>query len=975
MLEEFVAIATSVLLVACLVTPALAQETGSISGRVFDNSNTRPLRGASVTVVGTESDAESDVDGYFTVKVPPGTYEVRVVAPTYGTSVIQKVTVEVGRETDIRIGLTPQTDAGVEIIDVSADVTEASEATQLMKRKMAPTVSDNLGAEGIARTPDSDAAEVVTRLPSITITDGSFIVVRGLSDRYNAALMNKGRLPSTDPERRVVPLDLFPADFIESLTVVKSYSPDLPGDFAGGLVDLNLADPPAEPQASIGTSLGFNTASTFQDFNTYNGCGASDWFGYGTHCRDLPDSMTPDLMRQVETDGTDRQIQALVAALPQNWGIDTTTAPPNFGIDGNLGNTWGPFGINLAGTYGTKHKVHRNEIANTRPQTAILEENTYDRSTFESNLGAVATSKYQINNDHRLNLRLLFNHSAEDEVLNATEPSSDKETAPSRERFPVSSAKYTEDQLIFGQLSSQDRLGPFDADTRIAAGYTTRNQPDGKFLMYRASEGEAPLPLLLNNNVSDSTLRYFMELDETLIDAATDFSLPLRSIESLADWFPTGTFKLGGAYLARDRDFKARIFDSRKGVIPGNGTTLDPDVLLAPSQYSKSFQFREVTTKETQRFLARQDVAAGYLMADVPLYSEKLRLIGGARLEYSYIFIEGVLPGNCPPIEGCSGDGIIRRPINSLDLLPSGALVYSIADSMSLRGGVSQTVSRPEFRELNPALIPTAPGDRPFRGNPGLESSEIVNFDLRWDWFLSPLELVSISFFYKQIDLPIEQTFIAATNTPETSVNAEKADLWGFEFETRKNFNFLVPTLREWEPLRPYASAAGDIELSLNATFVESEAEGFRPPLLFDTSLAANDPRPLTQQAPFVINTALQYQHFRWGTFRLLYNTIGETIVAAGIISEGSGVLDDIKRQRRDQLDFVWLREWGLESGSRLKAKLTVENITNDQYIELQDYTVTQPTETGITTLESGTSTLNRYVEGVTFNVGLTYSF
>ncbi len=951
---------------------ARGEDTGAISGRILDSSNGRPLSGAGIVVVGMEDGLDqTDVDGRFgIVGVPPGTYQVRISAPLYTSTVIENVEVEAGKEAAVRATLTPRADSGVEVLEVSADVTESSEATQLLKRKMAPTVSDNLGAESIAKTPDSDAAEVVTRLPSVTITDGAFVVVRGLSDRYNAALMNGGRLPSPDPTRRVVPLDLFPADFIESLSVVKSYTPDLPGDFAGGLVDIRLTDPPIEPTGSIGLSLGFNTVSTFSSFDTYDGCGADDWFGFGTHCRNLPGDF-PDSLKQIQS--TDLQVRKLVGSLPTNWDIESRTAPPNFGIDGSLGDTWGPFGLNIAATYGTSHKLREDEtVASRKCEDCILDDFTYDRSTFETTLGAILTSKYEISKDHRINLRVLFNHTAEDEVLNSSEPGtseSNSNRSGGKDIF-ATSAIYTEDQLSFGQLSSQHRLGPVDIDTRVALGYTTRDQPDGKFTEYRLPDVDQPNqdPSLLILGSSDSTKRFFAELDETLVETAVDLTLPLRAVRYLGDWFPSGSVKAGALYMTRDRDFKMRIFQSDR--TPPVSLTLSPDEILAPVNYSRfGFQFNEVTTEEVRRFQAQQDIAAAYLMADIPIYTDRLRLIAGARLEYSYIFVNGRIPV-CPsevPIDGCSGQGEIRRPINTLDVMPAVSLVYSLTDRMNLRGAFSQTVSRPEFRELNFALIPTAPGERPFRGNPALVGTDITNVDVRWEWFLSPLEVVSLGAFYKDLQSPIELSVRGSATSPiETRVNTDKAYLWGLEFESRNSFSFMVPWVREWDPMRPYASVFSDIELNLNVTYVDSEARGFQPPPLAN-NIAANDPRPLTEQAPYVINATLQYQHYRWGTFRMLYNTIGETTVAAGTANEdGSNRLDDIKRQRRDQVDFVWLNDWDLEGGTNVKLKLSVENITNDQFIETQEFGRGSDT---------GTSILSEYLTGTTFNVGVTYSF
>ena len=245
--------------------PPTQQRQGTIRGTVLDASSGRPVIGAGAEVVEMKKAAtRTDLDGHFDIDVAPGTYRVRLSAALYEGKVLDHVRVAPGETTRLSASLTPKVDTSVEVIEVVADVTAATEATQLLKRKLAPTISETLGAESISKTPDSDAAEVVTRVPAVTIKDDKFLIVRGLNERYSSALLNDSRLPSTDPNRRIVPLDLFPADFIESLTVIKSYTPDLPGDFAGGLVNIRLAEPPRRFTYSIGMSTGFDTETTFR---------------------------------------------------------------------------------------------------------------------------------------------------------------------------------------------------------------------------------------------------------------------------------------------------------------------------------------------------------------------------------------------------------------------------------------------------------------------------------------------------------------------------------------------------------------------------------------------------------------------------------------------------------------------------------------------------------------------------------------
>jgi hypothetical protein len=964
--EDILAIVVSTILAIAVVSSAIAQETGTIAGRVLNAGNGRPVRGASAAVDGiVDARDTTDRDGYFSISgVPVGAHTVRVAATGYGASRVTDVEVRSGEETRINTALSPQSSEDVEVLEVTADVTEASEATQLLKRKMAPTVSDNLGSETISKTPDSDAAEVVTRVPAVTIKDGKFIVVRGLNERYSSALLNRSRLPSPDPNRRVIPLDLFPADFIESLSVIKSYTPNLPGDFAGGLVDIELAPPPGEFEGGLGVSTSFNTVTTFQDFDTYDGT-TLDWFTFGDGYRGIDIRSRPDF-------STTPRMQAFVGSIPNNWNIDTVTAPPNFGIDGHLGGPIGPVKTFLSFIYNTKHRVHRNEWISTyfrdtgstslRPVESFAPtaecrsagfDCGYDRSIFEANLGAVMTSELDVTKNHKLSLRGLFNRKSTDEVLDGTGFDFNEESIPLR----ATSQIYTADQLGYGQLQGRHNFEWIDVDWRAGAGLSTREQPDAKFVVRELQELDDGSSAFLLDNNNNSLVRVFGSLDEVLQDYALDFSIPFTSDVAAVGWLDglPGIVQLGVAYTNRDRDFRQVRLDSGDSLsrLSASQRAADAESLLRPENYQlgSGLEMKNATKADDSRFLASHEIAGGYGMLDLSLVPDRLRFIGGSRVEYSYIHASGAT----------IFDGPFVRIINDLEPLPAANLIWNATDSMNVRGAYSRTVSRPELRELTPAIFPSAPGERPFQGNPNLESTGIDNYDLRWEWFFSPLELASLSVFYKEIESPIEITVIpAASSIRDSVVNTEGATAWGFEGELRKDFNFLVPLLREYGALRRIAPIFADIQLTTNLSWVESESEA--PKALEGRIISPTNPvRQLQGQAPFTVNASVQYEHYRWGTFRLLYNTVGKTLDAVGLDPDGADPANqgqpDIFVQRRDQLDFVWVIE--LNPWQRpVRFKFAAENLTNDDFVEIQ-----------------GTDVTNRYFDGVSFGLGLSTSF
>jgi hypothetical protein len=911
------------LAVLSLALPAAApaQEpggaAGTIAGIVLDAATGDPLIDAGVEVVGTGRSARTDLDGRFSLRLPPGTYEVRFFAPLYQGARLPTVAVQAGKVARADATLQPAGEAGVEVVEVIAEADRAAEATQLLRRKKAPVISDNIAAETIKKSPDSDAAEVVQRVPAVTVKDDKFIFVRGLNERYSSALVEGSRLPSPDPDRRVVPLDLFPADFLESISVVKSYTPDLPGDFSGGLADIRLREFPDKLTAGAGVSIGGNTRATFQDFDTYKG-GGFDYFGFDQNVRSLP-SLIPDGNIR---GATPAQAQAFGRSFKNIWETDEVSAPPNFGFTFNLGDTIGPVGLSLAGVYSTEYKVRPDQIerqylnAGTpeEPQIRLGNDFTFDTSTFETRLGAVFTSAWQLAPRHRLTFRSLLNRNTTDEV--AIGRGIGEQSGLFQES---ASLKFTQEELAFWQLAGEHRWSWIDVDWRTAFSRTKQDVPDNRFTFRTGG---------VFTNEGNGGTRAFGELEEFLTDSQVDFTIPFATALPFTDVWSglPAKLKLGPAYAFRDRDSTLRVFRfNRVGALD---TSLPFERIFAPENIGpQGLQFVEDTLPQNA-FAATEEIAGGYAMVDLPIVRDRLRFIGGARAEYSYIVLDTFDPvANAPRT-------VIKK---NLDPLPGANLVYALRDDMNLRFGWSRSVSRPEFRELSPAVFPAARGLRSVVGNPALVQADIESWDLRWEWFFSSAELVSLGGFYKTLDQPIEQVVITQGGSQsESFANAEDADLKGFEVEGRKHFGFASPALE-------------GLSLVANVAYVDSEVRAGERGL---AQVQTSDKRQLQGQAPFVVNAALEYAHERWGTARLLYNTAG-----ARISNVGAFGLPDIFEERRDQLDLVYLTRIA-PFGTPLNFKLAVENILDDRY-----------------QLTQGDELAREYKTGVKFSFGVSYTY
>jgi hypothetical protein len=826
-------------------------------------------------------------------------------------------------------------DRDIEVLEVIGETTNAAESAQLNLRKKAAVVSDNISAEAIKLSPDSDAAEIVQRIPAVTIKDGQYLNVRGLNERYTSALLNGSRLPSTDPERRVVPLDLFPADFIESLSLVKTYTPDLPGDFSGGLADIRLRRYPDALTASIGLSTSANTQTTFSSFNTYEGGGAADWFGYGDGFRSLPD-VIPNRNIQAPPGA---QAQVYGRSFRNIWEVDERTAPPNYGVNLSLGNSFGNFGAGLGVTYGVDHSSVADEerrrlvVVGQDPNgdalVRVADDFEYDTDTFETKLGALLSAGGRVGDDHAFGLRALYNRNSEDVVRLGTG------TTESIGASRSTQFQYTVEQLLFGQLTGEHALPGAEIDWRTAYASTIQDQPDGRFQNYTDGDGDGRFEFVPD---SFGGSRLFGELDEQLSDSAVDLTVPFTLPRlTWADRWSDAEAKLtiGPAYAYRERDHELRRFRYRATDVGRSRLDLSApaEALLAPENIGPTgFTFLE-ETQPRDAFDATHEIIGGYGMIEFPLYpgrrggtglEHEVRLIGGVRTEYSYIVVHSI---------GQTGDPTTTI-LNDLDPLPGINLVYSPTEDMNVRLAWSEAVSRPEFRELSPVRYPSPQGLVATQGNPFLTSSSITSYDVRWEWFLTATDLLSASFFYKEIQDPIEQIAAnEASNIIFTFVNGDSAAILGGELEARGNLGTM------WSRLDPF-------DLTTNLTYVDSEVD------IPDAGVSTNKKRELVGQAPYIVNVTLDYAYADWATFRLLYNTFGKRIIAAG-----ANQLPDIFEQPRHQVDFVFLTEFA-PFDETIKAKLAVENILNDRY-----------------GFEQGSFVWRQYESGVKFSLSFSHSF
>jgi len=929
-------------------TQAEAQKPGIVSGTVIDKSTGDPIIEAGVEIVGTGKRVKTDLDGRFTVRVPPGTYEIRVFAPDYRGVRIQQLIVQSNQESIADAAIEPLGQGVVETVEVFGTAAAATEVAQLAKRKSSVVASETIGREAMKKTTGSGAADIVKRLPGVFLIDDRYPVVRGLGSRYVVATVNRNRLPSPDPFRRAVPLDLFPVDFLENLEIAKTYSPDRAGDFVAGLIDLTLRSAPDKLEYSLGISSGFNVPDTTgKDFLTYRGA-PGDYFTLGTRFREPPSTLPPFSV----ADLPQRRRFEVGRGFKDIWSFQTSEAPPNWGGNFTLANRWGPFGFQLGGLYSTEfrqindaiQRQYRNPAGSTGgDDVEIVDDFTSALGRFTARLGGILTTSYDIDDRNTINFSALVARFADDRTqvdLGQTEVQQNTRPPELTRQWLL---RWIEEQLALGQFTGEHDFDWIRFDWRTALSRTTRNEPDTRYSTYQGPLDDLRFTSdsLGGQRISNVTRQ---ELSESLLDATLPF-LTRLPFTDLWRGLPA-YFKVGVGYTYR----KARFRQRRFVFTPDNGTQnteKPPEDLFAADQLGPALADFNEGTQPSDAFSASQQIIAGYGQLNLPIIRDRLTVNAGARLEYSDIQLDTGLANTlidgqrvCPGVD-LAVDCFAKFTLRNVDPLPAVNVVYSPRSDMNIRLGWSKTVARPEFRELAPAEFPAQRGERSQFGNPLLVETKNSNWDVRWEWFLSPLEILSLSFFRKELELPILPTAIlAGPEIAQTWLNAETGTVTGFEFEARKNLGFLQRRL-------------APVSLEVNTTYLQSKVFLPQQEIFGLPTQQTRAEGQLPDASPFIVNATLEYARPDLFTARVIYNTVGSWVTALGSVG-----VPDTFLERRNQLDVVLLVPMKRWVGQNVNMRITAENLLNDPF-----------------TFTVGGQVQRRFATGVKFGFGISYSY
>ncbi len=851
---------------------ALQAQNVRLTGKVLGDKND-PLVGVNVKVAAAGKTVLTNVDGRYILELPADKkYEIEFSAVGYEVKIIADVEVKAGQanELDIVLAVKSKELEGVVVSSRRTGARMETVSSTIAFQKNTNTVASVISSESIRRSPDRNTGEVLKRTPGASLQDGKFLVIRGLADRYNAAMLNGILLTSTEPDRKTFAFNLIPSAIIDNIVINKAFVPEFPGEWSGGLVQVNTKDIPAKNFLNIQIGTGFNTQTIGKDFYKSQ-AGGLDWLGIDDGTRKLPNLYQNKTQFNNLSDADKNNVGK---ALPNSWSPVKTTAPMDMSVQINGGFNSKIFGKNLGVNLGVLYnKANRFQKLLNRQNTFSSQDfdrnYNYDDDRFnqEVTVGAIGTASLQLNSRNKVSVKSILNVNTNNYVINRSGEDYIRNNDVRANEFAFKQNTFFTTQLI-GEHSISNPLkfkwyGSFNI--------LDAQSPDQKRIQYvRTSGTQDPYQLLIGNTLSQETgSRIFQDLSDYIYTAGGDLSYNFNMLGKKQ------TVKGGYMLQIKDRLYDAKLFVNHLKRDNQALRFLPADEVFAPENFgdgsptSNLVSFDQIKGNDF-RYLANTILNAGYIQFDNQ-FTDALRVVWGGRIEHFDQLVGSVKKSD-------------PRHTNTkvLDFLPGLNATYKLNTKTNLRLSASQTVIRPELRELARVNLYDFELNASVQGNPALKRSKNTNLDLRYELYPRAGEVFSLGVFYKKFKNPIEQIFNEGSGGASTFTytNAEEANAYGAEIEFRKRLDFV-------DGLKNFTFQA-------NASYIYSRVKSNE----FDID------RALQGQSPYLINLGFMYDHEEKGiNATILFNQIGHRLYLVGDIALGASS-PDIYEAPRPVLDF-----------------------------------------------------------------------
>lgn len=906
-----------------LNTPIWAQPC-MVEGNVSDATTKETLVGATVMIQGTTIGTITDFDGNFKLeKINPGIYNFVVSFVSYDPQIIQ-VDLKNNTEQKLIIGLKTAT-LNIGEVNITAKRRDNTDLSLLSSLKDGNLIASGISAQQISKSQDKDAAEVIRRVPGITITNGKFVVVRGLMERYNSVMLNNATAPSFEADKRAFSFDAIPSGMINNIMIYKSPAPELPADFAGAAINIETKDVADENSLVFSYSTSFVQNTTFnKDIRTYKG-GKTDWLGWDDGSRRIPEGVpSSEAITQLYNweniedfiNIQSVELTKISKLFSNNWSTYNKTPflDQSFSITSQrrfvVGKT--TFGNITSFNYGLSKEYQdrkRIEYQDFNSFTGEVMKN-FDFSDAISKQSAKVGLIHNWNILYGKNQKLEFRNFLNQ--MGATSTSiRDGVNYYNVETLRFNDLKFVSRLVYSGQLAGEQKFNSDRTKINWMLGYgiTKNNQPDNRRLTFVLDDNEGSEMVdqyfLRVQNVPNAYLsgRLWLDLTENIYNAKIDLDHKFRLFASEKEW----VLKAGGFYERKDRKFTSRLL----GVVATKSPTIDFYKPIDEIFSSDNFYFDESrkhhglsyrdNTRSKDNYNAHDIITSGYLALQIPLL-KNITLYGGVRVEkFDRLITDFYDPTPTPELYD-----IVR---DTLNFFPSANITYNINKKNLIRASYGKTVNRPEFREMSNFDYQDFDLFVLIHGNDSLQNAYINNFDLRYEWYPSAGEVVSLAAFYKEFNNPIEVFLIpAGTGYDYKPFNTEKAYSMGLELDVRKQLN-------EFEDVSNFLHVLKDLTIIFNASIIRSE-------ISTQQAFARETHRIMQGQSPYIVNLGLNYQHPDNGlAFNVSYNRIGKRIAFAG-----TPVNPHTWELPRNSLDFNIQKQ----IGKRTTLKLGLKDILSD---------------------------------------------
>lgn len=962
-----------ILIIACLTIFQAQAQKGKIRGTVYEEATGETLVGVAVMIEGTFTGTTTDLDGQFTLEVDPGTYNLQLSYISYSPMLIKDVVVKSNEVAFLDNLIMKESAQELMEVVIKAEAVRTNEAAMLTIKKKSTAMIDGISASKIQLTGDNTAVEAAKRVTGVSVEDGKYVYVRGLGDRYSKTTLNNVDIPGLDPDRNSLQMDIFPTSLINNIMISKNFTADMPADFTGGLLNIETKDFPEQRIISVSASVGYNPSMHFNpDYLTYKGS-STDFLGYDDGKRALqPRATQPNIPTPI-SGASKEEVNEFVRGFNSQLATTRQTSPMDYSASFTIGDQ-----IDIAGKNKTKQRdpklgyifsLSYKSDYKYYDDVVLSEYQRYiDPDIYEMRYATIQTGEI---GEHSVLIGglagLAFKTKLSKYRLTAMRLQNGESRAGkffiNNDGSAVGQSGYFagSDNLEYNQRALSNVLlngvhlfeaSQWEIDWRLSGTLSSSDDPDIRKTAFTYQE----IDTLFSAGAGGNPSRIWRNLDEINTTAKIDITKKYELFGNEAK------LKFGVSHTYKSRDYQilfynVQFFGSQSWPNPDPAHVLD-SINLYPNKPNSIYYQSGNRDPNPNEYQANVNNLAGYISQEFNITAQ-LRAIIGVRVEnfvQRYTGRDQAYSGG----DTINGKNLVNaKVLESTDLFPSINFIYALTESQNLRASYSRTIARPSFKELSYAQILDPLSNRIFNGSlfvyptwdGHLIETRIDNVDLRWEWFLEAGQMFSVSAFYKKFKDPIELVRIPEqqTSTEYQTRNMGDGQLYGLEFEFRKDLNFISQQLKHF-------NLSGNLTL-VSSSIDMSETEYNSRVTYKKTGETVKDTRVMAGQSPYVINAGFTYSNPDIGLDAgLFYNVKGATLSIVG-----TGLFPDIYIVPYNSLNFGLNKKVGASQNTVIDFKIS--NILN------------QKVESYYRSYEAEQQLYSSFNPGLSFSIGVSHRF